>query len=550
MIASAREEKRAMLTAPGEARSKLITQSHAEMAAARQAMLDYHSTFASQADADQWAGVEAQVEKVIGPREDVLKLLEQGKDAEARELAGTMTQAINDMNAALEEAGQFNADLAKGSADAAAQAGATARMILFATAAIAVITGVGLGWWLSSGISGAARKLQTAAVGIAQGDLDQDVSVRSRDEMGQMASAFGNMIEYLRRMAGAANSIADGDLTAQVNAKSARDTLGTAFVKMITNLREVIGETRAATEQLAQSREQLAHGAEQAAIATQEVAKTTSQVAKGSATQSSSAQEVSNGVAQLNSAITEILNGVNAQTQAVDEANALGTNVAQSAEQLSQGADTAAEGARNAADLARRGADAVREAVNGMNRIQSTVVAASKEVASLGARSEEIGKIVAVIDDIAAQTNLLALNAAIEAARAGDQGRGFAVVADEVRQLAERVANATKEIAGLIQGVQDGVRASVQAMDQGAAEVESGGRRLAAAEQSLSKILQAAQTVAQQISVITEVVERNSASTRQMQTAAGNVAEGITSISAVSEENSAAASRSRPAPRR
>jgi methyl-accepting chemotaxis protein len=102
-----------------------------------------------------------------------------------------------------------------------------------------------------------------------------------------------------------------------------------------------------------------------------------------------------------------------------------------------------------------------------MNRISDAVDSVSKQVTGLGEQSAEIGKIVAVIDDIAAQTNLLALNTAIEAARAGEQGRGFAVVTDEVRQLAERVTQATTEIAGLIEGVQTSVDQSVKATAAG-----------------------------------------------------------------------------------
>ncbi|HJO83332.1 MAG TPA: methyl-accepting chemotaxis protein [SAR202 cluster bacterium] len=107
-----------------------------------------------------------------------------------------------------------------------------------------------------------------------------------------------------------------------------------------------------------------------------------------------------------------------------------------------------------------------------------------------------------MIDDIAAQTNLLALNAAIEAARAGEQGRGFAVVADEVRGLAERVTQATNEIAALIEAIQKGVNQSVNAVDEGTKQVSEGVAQAEHARDSLKDILSAVGDVADQIGQI------------------------------------------------
>jgi methyl-accepting chemotaxis protein len=168
-----------------------------------------------------------------------------------------------------------------------------------------------------------------------------------------------------------------------------------------------------------------------------------------------------------------------------------------------------------------------------MASIKAKVGASAAKVRLMGQHSEQIGAIVETIDDIASQTNLLALNAAIEAARAGEHGKGFAVVADEVRKLAEKSATATKEIAGLIRGIQATVGEAVSAMDDGAREVELGVAQANESGQALAAIQSAADAVSQQVREIAEAAERMSASS-------GELAGAMEAVSAVVEENTAA----------
>jgi methyl-accepting chemotaxis protein len=214
-----------------------------------------------------------------------------------------------------------------------------------------------------------------------------------------------------------------------------------------------------------------------------------------------------------------------------------------------------------AADAARSGVETVEDTLVGMQNIKTKVGASAEKVQEMGKRSEEIGAILETIEDIASQTNLLALNAAIEAARAGEHGKGFAIVADEVRKLAERSSQATKEIGGLISGIQKTVAEAVKAMDEGSKEVELGVASANQAGTALSDILSAAEAVKDQalqageaaekmnafaselvsaVDSVSAIVEENTASTEEMAVNTSEVSLAFESIASVSEENSAA----------
>jgi methyl-accepting chemotaxis protein len=175
-----------------------------------------------------------------------------------------------------------------------------------------------------------------------------------------------------------------------------------------------------------------------------------------------------------------------------------------------------------------------------MKAITQSVEVAADQVRGLGARSEQIGEIVGVINEIAEQTNLLALNAAIEAARAGEQGRGFAVVADEVRKLAERTRKATKEIAGMIGHVQVETRQAVQAMESGLSNVHQGVVSTTEAGEALNRIIEMARQVGEMTTQIAAAASQQSAATEQISQSLEQIAR-ITGESATGSQQSARA---------
>ena len=402
--------------------------------------------------------------------------------------------------------------------------------------------------------------LMKTSEALAVGDVEQEVMVKSNDEIGRLAAAHSRVVDYMKEMAAVSQRMAGGDLSADVKPRSEKDVLGNAFWQLTAQQRELIGKVKAAAANVAEASKQMARAAEQTAQATQQITSTIQQVARGASEQSTSLQQTASNVDQLSRAIDQIAAGSQEQAKAVDKATSVVEKVSAAIEEVSANAHQGSQDWENTAESAIGGARRTHETVAGMDKIRKAMDLVSARVTDLGERSSEIGKIVATIDDIAAQTNLLALNAAIEAARAGEQGRGFAVVADEVRKLAERSSAATKEIADLVSGTQSGVREAVSAMQQGSSEVEAGYKLATDAGGALDDILTRSQNVKKQVAEISmasqalkdlsremvetiqkinKIVEENSAATEEMTASSSVVSRAIEATAGVAEENSA-----------
>jgi methyl-accepting chemotaxis protein len=222
--------------------------------------------------------------------------------------------------------------------------------------------------------------------------------------------------------------------------------------------------------------------------------------------------DVKRQIAQTDQAVTTIATsasqmseGANRQTKEVIAARALVQNVAGQLVQVSKSAEGASAAAQRTATSAADGEKAVEDVIAGMEGLRSNVQAGAKKMKNLGDRSMEITTIVGTISRISEQTNMLALNAAIEAARAGEHGRGFSIVAEEVRKLAERTANATKEIEKLVKAIHAETSETVQAIEQQTQVVEQESRVVGDAGESLRRIRGVSNESAELVASITEV---------------------------------------------
>jgi aerotaxis receptor len=226
----------------------------------------------------------------------------------------------------------------------------------------------------------------------------------------------------------------------------------------------------------------------------------------------------------------QLSKGGQEQAQQATQAAAAVEGMSATVTEMAKNAQGVASTAQDANRAAGQGHEVVASSVAGITRLAETVRSSAERIQSLGHRSEQIGEIVRVIEDIADQTNLLALNAAIEAARAGEQGRGFAVVADEVRKLAERTTKATKEIADTIRTIQGDTGGAVASMETGTREAQEGMAMVNKAGERLDEIVGAVQTVTGMIQQMAAAIEEQSTATEQI---AGN----IETVAAVSKRN-------------
>ncbi len=228
----------------------------------------------------------------------------------------------------------------------------------------------------------------------------------------------------------------------------------------------------------------------------------------------------------------ELLSAAEQQSKEIQEAGDSALSMARSMNEVSGNAGQSAQVARQSLSAAEKGAVAVQDSIKGMNEIREQIQETSKRIKRLGESSQEIGEIVELISDITEQTNVLALNAAIQSASAGEAGRGFTVVAEEVQRLAERSAEATKQIAAIVKTIQTDTQDAVSAMEQSTQGVVEGAKLSDAAGQALAEIGEVSRNLA-------GLIESISSSTQQQADSATSVARRMQDILRVTEQTTA-----------
>jgi methyl-accepting chemotaxis protein len=346
--------------------------------------------------------------------------------------------------------------------------------------------GLGIALGLGRTIRRRAHGVVGLAEGVAQGDLRGSLSQTGQDELGRLEEAFGQMVEGLRGLVVAVRGGAD--------------------------------QVAAASHGIAAVASQAAAGAESAAVAVEEVTTTMHQVNANIAAVAGHAASAAGSVGATGAAIGQLAAAADQIAAMAEEQARLGDEVQRTMDRQRAIRTEAWATVQASGERSERLAESIR---------------------TLGAKAQEIGNIVEVIDDIAEQTNLLALNAAIEAARAGEHGAGFAVVAEEVRRLAERSAASAKEIGGLIRGIQEGADAATARMQdttQALGEALAKSTQAAEARREMEQGVAAILAQAQRIQAATAEQRQGS---REISAAAARLSNTTAEIRAATEEQSA-----------
>ena len=337
------------------------------------------------------------------------------------------------------------------------------------------------------------RAIGTAASGISEGDLSFAVNVKSDDELGRLSGLLSESFRSLGRMLQRLGelSIRISGVTEEVEKESRKVVRGSDVeAEAITSISHAVGELNATTMEIAESTEGLAASVEETSASIAQMLSSINNVNTNIHELASAVETTSSSIEELSATIKEVASSSAELAETSDETLSAVSEITSAIKEVELNAKESSRlSEKVTSDAATFGMSSVERTVEGMRKIKASVEHTAEFIKRLGGRSDEIGKILTVIDEITDQTTLLALNAAILAAQAGEHGKGFSVVADEIKDLAERTSFSTQEIASLIQSVQQEVKNAVAAMQQGLRSVEEGFSLSSEAETSLKKIV-------------------------------------------------------------
>jgi methyl-accepting chemotaxis protein len=373
-------------------------------------------------------------------------------------------------------------------------------------------------WWM--------RRLQNTYATLYQQAAQ---SIEGAEQLRSQLAQYQSQVEQLSR---ALQQMAQGDLLHRISTDG-DNPLAQHYNQAAEYLRGSLEETRQVAKRMQQDVEAFVKGLQKVAEGSHFVSQSVQDTARGAEHLAFEIQNITESIYQVRQAAQEVAHGAEQTAQSasvgVERVNLIVQRIREATRELLN----SKQAAEHASMIANEGRASLNQSQQVMQQIEQQTRQTAEEIQQLATMSAAVSEILGKIEEIARQINLLALNAAIEAARAGEAGRGFAVVADEVRRLAERSANASKEIQQIIDRVLLKTNEAVSAMEQNLSVVQSGREVSRQVAHGLQAILQAVDEITAQVNHSASLME-------EVQHSADLTLSEIEQIAAIAQQSSAA----------
>ncbi len=561
-------------------------------------LADYKKTFMTDEEKTQVSKLEISLANYQKTTSDVIALTKAGDMETAKQsmIDGAARATHDTVVANIDSLYSLNQSIAKDADTAGDELFTSSTNQLLIISIISMLLAIGLGTFLSASITGPLSKTVRMITEMTKGHLNNRLRMDRRDEVGVMARAMDTFSDNLQNVVIATMSkISQGDLSAEVTPVDDQDEVAPALIQTMESLRGLVSEVRRLTESAVDGRLAVRGDANRFKGSYNEVvqgmnatldavvqplnvaAAYVDSMAKGeiptpiAATYngdfdtlknnlnalserlrgllmslSGSANNLNNAAAEILAATTQQASGASEQSAAISQTTTTVEEVKTISEQASQRALEVANASRRTVEVARTGQKAVQDTIESMSQIKERVEGISENLLALSDQTQQIGEIIATVNEIASQSNMLALNASVEAARAGEHGKGFAVVAMEVRSLAEQSRQATAQVKAILSEIQRATNTTVMATEEGTKGVDHGVQLAAQAREAIEQLgavinelaqiatqvvaggqqqLTGIEQIAQAMQNINQVTMQSLASTRQAEKSAQNLNE-------------------------
>jgi methyl-accepting chemotaxis protein len=398
-----------------------------------------------------------------------------------------------------------------------------------------------LSYRITTSITRPLRACVEFARTVADGKLDARLTVAGGGEAADLAAAMNTMAHNLHSMVSRVRSTSDVLITIDNNIENAaRKLVGSARLQEVAveETSRAVDHINTSVYEVSERVDKLAASASETSASILQMASSVEEVAISADKLGDSVDEVSSSIIEITASIKEISASI---INLLEASSTTASSIAEMDATIKQVEKNSIETSVITEDVrkdAETGKIAVEEAIAGMHAIRRSSRITSEVIETLSLRADDIGAILSVIDDVAEQTSLLALNAAIIAAQAGEHGKGFAVVADEIHELAERTSSSTREIAIVINGVQEDTRRAVHAISQAEASITEGERRSHHSGVALEKIVSGVQKASIQVREIARATVEQARGSQSIKEAMESIEEMVGHIAGSAREHS------------